>query len=78
MKTFIGVHPNRNRYALALAGVLLLVTMPAGAVTPVEVAKLLADDGAANDTLGGSVALSGDTAVIGVIRDNDDVKGVDK
>ncbi len=71
MKTFIGVHSNRNRYTLALAGVLLLVAMPAGVVTPVEVAKLLADDGATNDFFGFSVALSGDTAVIGAHFDDD-------
>ena len=29
MKTFTGAHPNRKRYRLALAGVLLLVAMPA-------------------------------------------------
>lgn len=39
--------------------------------------KLTATDGKAGDTFGGKVALSGDTAVIGVIRDDDDVKGKD-
>ena len=34
-------------------------------------AKLTADDGAAYDSFGGSVAVSGDTAVIGAIGDND-------
>ena len=77
MKTVIGVHPNRNRYTLASAGVLLLIAMPGWAVTPVEVAKLVADDGATNDFFGFSVALSGDTVVIGAFRDSDDVKGVD-
>jgi len=71
MKTVFGVHPNRNRYTLASAGVLLLIAMPGWAVTPVEVAKLVADDGATNDFFGFSVALSGDTAVIGVLRDDD-------
>jgi hypothetical protein len=33
--------------------------------------KLTADDGAAYDSFGGSVAVSGDTAVIGAIGDND-------
>jgi hypothetical protein len=77
MKTVIGVHPNRNRYTFASAGVLLLIAMPGWAATPVEVAKLVADDGATNDFFGFSVALSGDTAVIGAFRDSDDVKGVD-
>jgi hypothetical protein len=77
MKTFISVHPNRKRYTLALAVVLLLVTMPAWSVTPVEVAKLLAADGAAGDQFGYSVALSGDTAVIGARFDDDDVNGLE-
>lgn len=34
-------------------------------------AKLMASDGAANDTFGGNVAISGDTAVIGAIRHDD-------
>jgi hypothetical protein len=71
MKTVFGVHPNRKRYTFASAGVLLLIAMPGWAVTPVEVAKLVADDGATNDFFGFSVALSGDTAVIGVLRDDD-------
>ena len=57
MKTFIGVNPNRIRYKLALAGVLLLVAMSAWAVAPVEEVKLLADDGAPNDLFGFDVAL---------------------
>jgi hypothetical protein len=71
------VHPNQNRYAFALAGVLLLIVMPAWAATPVELAKLLADDGAGNDSFGFSVALSGDTALVGAFRDSDDEKGSD-
>ncbi|MFQ5982059.1 MAG: FG-GAP repeat protein, partial [Woeseiaceae bacterium] len=77
MKIFIGAAPNKKNYARALAGALLLCAMPAWAATPVEVAKLLADDGAANDFFGFSVALSGGTALIGAMRDDDDVKGVD-
>ena len=34
-------------------------------------AKLTAFDGATNDTFGGNVALFGDTAVIGAMRDDD-------
>ena len=77
MKTLIGAHSHRKRYTLALAGAMLSIVMPTWSVTPVEVAKLLADDGATNDFFGFSVALSGDTAVIGAFRDSDDVKGVD-
>ena len=77
MKTFIGVNSNRNRYKLALAGVPLLIVMSAWAVTPAEEVKLLADNGAPNDFFGYSVALSGDTAVIGATKVDDDIRGVD-
>ena len=77
MKNFTGAHPNRKRYRLALEGVLLLVAMPAWSVTPVEVAKLLAADGAAGDQFGYSVALSGDTALIGARFDDDDANGLE-
>ena len=43
--------------------------------TWIQQAKLTAADGAADDTFGGKVALSGNTAVVGVIRDDDEVKG---
>jgi hypothetical protein len=39
---------------------------------PDQVAKLLADDGAADDFFGWSVSVSGDTAVVGASRDGDD------
>lgn len=41
------------------------------AINPATAQKLLAGDGAAGDRFGGSVAVSGDTAVIGAERDND-------
>ena len=71
MKSFIGVHPNRDRHTLALAGLLLLIVTPVWPVMPDEVAKLTPDDGAASDTFGFSVALSGDTALVGAARDDD-------
>ena len=77
MKTFIGVNSTRSRYKLTLAGVLLLIATSAWAVTPVEEVKLLADDGAPNDFFGFNVALSGDTAVIGATKVDDDIRGVD-
>ena len=43
----------------------------------VQEAKLLANDGKANDEFGGQVAISGETIIIGVIRDDDDINGVD-
>lgn len=45
--------------------------------TWIQQAKLTAADGKAGDTFGGNVALSGDTAVVGVIRDDDKIKGKD-
>jgi len=77
MKTFIGVNSTRSRYKRALASVLLLIALSAWAVTPVEEVKLLADDGAPNDFFGFNVALSGDTAVIGANKVDDDIRGVD-
>ena len=38
---------------------------------PVQIAKLLADDGAANDRFGISVGISGATAIVGAYRDDD-------
>lgn len=43
----------------------LLASMSWAALTPTEVAKIIASDGVASDYFGYSVALSGDTAVIG-------------
>jgi hypothetical protein len=47
-----------------------------GQCDPQEVAKLLASDAAENDWFGSSVALSGDTAVIGACYD-DNAGGID-
>jgi hypothetical protein len=58
-----------------LAGALFLVTLPVSAQTPVEVAKLLADDGLSRDTFGLAVALDGDTTVIGAPNDDDPAIG---
>ena len=44
--------------------------------TWVQQAKLTAKDGMPEDTFGGNVVLSGDTAIVGVIRD-DDINGID-
>jgi len=77
MKTFIGVNSTRSRYKRTLASVLLLVALSAWAVTPAEEIKLLADDGAPNDFFGFNVALSGDTAVIGANKVDDNIRGVD-
>ena len=55
--------------ALAMVFFLFLAPFSAGALTPVEVAKLVASDGAVGDYFGYSVAVDGDTAVIGAYGD---------
>jgi hypothetical protein len=75
MITIPGVHRTRYLSTFASAGVLLLVAVSAWATTPVQVAKLIAEDSASNDFFGFSIALSDDTAVIGALRDDDN--GVD-
>ena len=62
------------RVALVAASIgALLPAWASGAADVSEVAKLLASDGAAGDAFGGfSVALSGDTAVVGAWFDDDD------
>ena len=62
---------------LGLVGVLLFVAVPTWSASPIEEAKVLALDGAAGDQFGYSVALSGDTAVIGARFDSDDVNGLE-
>jgi hypothetical protein len=69
------VHRTRNHSTFVSAGALLLIAISAWATTPVEVAKLIAEDSASNDFFGFSIALSDDTAVIGALRDDDN--GVD-
>jgi len=63
-----------NHTTRALATVLLpflVSAAPAWGLTATEVAKLLPADGAEVDQFGGSVAVSGDTAVIGASYDDD-------
>ena len=75
--------PLPARMEVAASGRIVLSVSVAGAAFPVEVdplvwtqqTKLLGADTAAGDSLGSSVALSGDTAVIGARHDDD--KGAD-
>ncbi len=61
-----------NRFFAGFVCVLLCsIAAPAWAQMPTEVAKLLADDGVSGDTFGYSVAVAGDTAVIGAVGDDD-------
>ncbi len=75
--TIIGAQPTATRVVLGAVGVLLLVAIPTWSATPIEAAKLLAIDAAAGDQFGYSVALSGDTAVIGARFDSDDITGIE-
>lgn len=56
---------------IIISGLLLVLSASASAVTPTEVAKLLPSDGSAGDTFGNAVAVSGDTAVIGALGDDE-------
>ena len=73
----MGTQPTATRVIFGVVGVLLLVAVPTWSATPIEAAKVLAIDGAAGDQFGYSVALSGDTAVIGARFDSDDVNGLE-
>ena len=60
------INQARKYITLGLMGALLSsVALPVSALTPIEVAKLLASDGAPLDIFGYSVSLDGDSAVIG-------------
>ncbi|MEO0998173.1 MAG: FG-GAP repeat protein, partial [Pseudomonadota bacterium] len=61
----------RNR-TLGFAAAQTLVAALAWSAVPADVTTLVADDGDANDFFGFSVALDGDTAVIGAQGDDDD------
>jgi len=56
---------------LALLGVLAALLLVASASAATEQAKLTASDGAAGDVFGFSVSVSGDTALVGAIADDD-------
>jgi hypothetical protein len=60
-----------------MSGVMLMVAMPTWSASPVEETKLFAADGGEGDQFGYSVALSGDTALIGVRFDDDDANGLE-
>jgi len=77
MKNYMGWEPNRKSFTLAISGVMLMVAMPTWPASPVEEAKFFAADGTEGDQFGYSVALSGDTALIGVRFDDDDANGLE-
>jgi len=69
--------PKRKEFMLAIASVMLIVVMPAWSEPLIEVAKLFAADGGEGDQFGYHVALSGDTALVGVRFDDDDDNGLE-
>ncbi|UCC55204.1 MAG: FG-GAP repeat protein, partial [Gammaproteobacteria bacterium] len=64
----------RRLLTAALALLVGTIASSAWALTPTEVAKLLAGDGATGDRFGWTVSVDGDTAVIGASSDDD--KGI--
>jgi hypothetical protein len=63
------------KHLLFLAALLLVVTPAQAEIDPTTAQKLLAGDSAVSDQFGWSVAVDGDTAVIGAVGDDD--KGED-
>ncbi|MCH8153443.1 MAG: FG-GAP repeat protein [Planctomycetes bacterium] len=61
----------RHLMPLLAAAASVLSTAPAYADLGDQLAKLLPDDGAANDWFGVSVAISGTTAIVGAFLDDD-------
>ncbi|MEP2101668.1 MAG: FG-GAP repeat protein [Parasphingorhabdus sp.] len=77
MTTNVVLHSNANRGVTFFVMLLSLIYAPVLAAKPVEQQKLLADDGASEDFFGFSVAISGDTAIIGAFRADDEDIGID-
>ncbi|MEP6174973.1 MAG: FG-GAP repeat protein, partial [Parasphingorhabdus sp.] len=59
-----------------MTGLLMVPCVPAFASEPIEQHKILADDGAPEDFFGFNVAISGNTAIVGSYKADDEVKGV--
>lgn len=77
MVTVFNQYLKWGRFILILAALLIVIVLTACAATPNPQQKLIANDGASEDFFGYSVALSGDTAVIGSFKDDDEILGVD-
>ena len=74
MKFFVSKRIVSFNFLLLIALALLALAANTGRIeadAPYIETKILADDGAASDLFGYSVAVSGDTAVVGTIRDDD-------
>ncbi len=68
---------NINRGVMVFMTLFFLLYASGTAAKPAEQQKLLADDGASEDFFGFSVAISGDTAMVGAFRADDENIGVD-
>ena len=66
-------HTKKSLLLCIIGPLLALFSFPAVAINQTEVAKLLASDAASFDLFGWSVAIDGDTAVIGARNDDDAV-----
>ena len=58
----------KRLFTATLAGILLFAALPSAAQIFVEIDKLLPDDGSIANRFGNSVAVSGDTAVVGATQ----------
>jgi hypothetical protein len=77
MKTNMSENPKRKWFVLAIASVMLIIAPPIWSESLIEVAKLFAADGGEGDQFGYHVAISGDTALVGVRFDDDDTNGLE-
>ncbi|PHZ84471.1 FG-GAP repeat protein [Paremcibacter congregatus] len=77
MQDFIRPSSNKIHFMGVVMALLLSLTLAAGATASDQAVKLLAHDGAPEDFFGFDVAISGDTLVVGALKSDDDIKGVD-
>jgi len=70
-------HSKQNRFIPTVMALLVVIVLAACTATPNTQQKLIPNDGSSEDFFGYSVALSGDTAVIGAFKDDDPILGVD-
>lgn len=77
MINIINQHSKQNRFIAIVMALLVVIVLTACAATPSTQQKLMANDGAPEDFFGYSVALSGDTVVVGSFKDDNQILGVD-
>ncbi|MEP4052501.1 MAG: FG-GAP repeat protein [Litorimonas sp.] len=77
MKNVINQNWNRKPLMCGLTTLFSLISLSACLSSPNGGQKILASDGAPDDFFGFSVAISGDTALVGALSDDDDLSGPD-